>query len=119
MFSGILNSQTPCELRTRTNRLADFDNVEEIEATLNKLHDLNNEQLVIKLEREPGKRDARYGHLFSGDEGLQVLSQAQTNTAQDATSIHALERIKLLEQQVSELISQLAELKETVEILSE
>ena len=118
--------QTPGELRTRTNRLADFDNVEEIEATLNKLHELNDEQLVIKLDREPGKRDARYAHLFSGEEGLKVASQTPTNTAtehlaQGSTSVppQTLERITELEQQVAELTSQLAELKEIVEILSE
>ncbi len=118
--------QTPGELRTRTNRLADFDNVDEIEATLNKLHDLNDEQLVVKLDLEPGKRDSRYAHLFSGEEGLQVASQAPANTntmnsTQDSTSIHpqALERITQLEQQVAELTSQLVELKEVVDILSE
>ena len=119
--------QTPGELRTRTNRLADFENVDEIEATLNKLHDLNDQQLVLKLDREPGKRDARYAHLFSGKDGLQVATQGPMNTgavttsSQDQTSIHpqTLERITQLEQQVLELTSQLAELKEVVEILSE
>jgi uncharacterized protein YceH (UPF0502 family) len=116
--------QTPGELRTRTNRLADFDNVEEIEATLNKLHDLNNEQLVIKLSREPGKRDARYAHLFSGKNGLQVTSQApeyeaSENLGSTSMSSQALERITQLEQQVAELTTQLAELKELVDILTE
>jgi uncharacterized protein YceH (UPF0502 family) len=115
--------QTPGELRTRTNRLADFDNVEEIEATLNKLHKLNDEQLVVKLDRELGKRDHRYAHLFSGDAGLQVGSQAPVNinSTQGAAPIipQALERITQLELQVAELTSQLAELKEVVDILSE
>lgn len=118
--------QTPGELRTRTNRLADFANVDEIEATLNKLQDLNNQQLVVKLEREPGKRDARYAHLLSGEAGLQVPSQASAynNTTDDepnAISIppQDLERITQLEQQVTALTKQLAELKETVDILSE
>ena len=58
-------AQTPGELRTRTNRLADFTNVTEVEATLNQLQNLNGQALVKKLAREPGKRDARYVHLFS------------------------------------------------------
>ncbi|MEY8200485.1 MAG: YceH family protein, partial [Colwellia sp.] len=49
--------QTPGELRTRTNRLADFADVSEVESTLNQLQDLNGQILVRKLEREPGKRD--------------------------------------------------------------
>ena len=116
--------QTPGELRTRTHRLAEFDNVEEVEATLTKLHDLNDEQLVLKLDREPGKRDARYAHLFSGEDGLQVLSKAienASNTDQESVPScpQAAERITVLEQQVAELTHQLAELKELVDILSE
>jgi uncharacterized protein YceH (UPF0502 family) len=118
--------QTQGELKTRTARLAEFDNMHEVEETLNKLHELNNEQLVVKLDREPGKRDARYGHLFSGIDGLQVSSQStkktdQITTSQDSITVYpqALERITQLEQQVVELISQLAELKEVVDILSE
>jgi uncharacterized protein YceH (UPF0502 family) len=116
--------QTPGELKTRTNRLAEFNDVEEVEATLNKLYDLNDEQLVVKLDREPGKRDSRYVHLFSGGDGLQVVSKATENysnmnqrTAQN--SPQACERITLLEQQVAELTNQLVELKELVDILSE
>jgi uncharacterized protein YceH (UPF0502 family) len=118
--------QTPGELKTRTNRLADFDNVEEIETTLNKLHELNDEQLVIKLDREPGKRDARYAHLFSGNQEWEVASSVSVNThAIIANQVpsrvpnDALGRISLLEQQVAELTRQLAELKEIVCMLSE
>ena len=116
--------QTPGELKTRTNRLAEFDNVEEVEATLNKLHDLNDEQLVVKLDRELGKRDSRYAHLFSGEDGLQNVSKVTENTSSTcqnpaSNSLQACERITLLEQQLVELTHQLAELKELVDILSE
>ncbi|MCW8833360.1 MAG: YceH family protein, partial [Colwellia sp.] len=57
--------QTPGELRTRTNRLADFTDVSEVETTLNELQDIKGQILVKKLEREPGKRESRYVHLFS------------------------------------------------------
>jgi uncharacterized protein YceH (UPF0502 family) len=118
--------QTPGELKTRTNRLADFDNVEEIETTLNKLHELNDEQLVIKLDREPGKRDARYAHLFSGNQEWEVASSVSVNThaiianqVPSRVPTDALGRISLLEQQVAELTRQLTELKEIVCMLSE
>lgn len=54
-------AQTPGELRTRSARLADFNNVDEVENALNKL--IENEQ-VDKLPREAGKRESRYIHLF-------------------------------------------------------
>lgn len=118
-------SQTPGELRTRTNRLAEFDNVEEVETTLSKLQNLNEQQLVIKLEREPGKREARYAHLFSGDDGFQhtalQLENGQTAKADSispAPAEQSLDRLTALENQVADLTSQLAELKEIVDILS-
>ena len=46
-------AQTPGELRTRSARLADFNNVNEVEAALNKLIE---SEYVTKLEREAGKR---------------------------------------------------------------
>lgn len=118
--------QTPGELRTRTNRLAEFENVLEVEATLDKLQDLNNQKLVVKLDRESGKRDARYAHLFSGEQGLQVDGSASQNSnysgsdqSSPADAGPALARIARLEQQVADLTSQLAELQEVVNILSE
>ncbi|MBQ4838950.1 YceH family protein [Pseudoalteromonas luteoviolacea] len=53
--------QTPGELRTRSGRLAEFANVTEVEEALNQLQQ---QELVVKLEREPGKRESRYQHLF-------------------------------------------------------
>ncbi len=53
--------QTPGELRTRSNRLAEFNNVNEVEAALNTLIE---QEYVARLAREPGKRESRYMHLF-------------------------------------------------------
>jgi uncharacterized protein YceH (UPF0502 family) len=119
--------QTPGELRTRTNRLADFVNTDEVEQTLQQLTDLNNECLVVKLEREPGKRDSRYAHLLSGEPDLVAVNQSiVTNTfnssrpkATQEIDNEALQRIEHLEQQVASLTNQLAEVKELVDILSE
>lgn len=120
-------SQTPGELKTRTNRLADFANTDEVEQALQQLTDLNDECLVVKLEREPGKRDSRYMHLFSGEPDLvaatQKISENKVTTSYSSTSSpvnnDALQRITQLEQQVAGLTSQLAEIKELVDILSE
>ncbi len=45
--------QTPGELRTRTNRLCEFQDSHETESVLNEMSQTG---YVIKLEREPGKR---------------------------------------------------------------
>ncbi len=76
---------------------------------------------MVKLNREPGKRDARYIHLFSGNQQWQIESTTPvsidaTIATQDSTIIptRALERITQLEQQGAELTKQLTELKDIV-----
>ncbi len=114
--------QTPGELRTRTNRLAEFAHVQEIESTLEQLHNLNDEQLVAKLPREPGKRESRFSHLFCGepDIGLQASdNNPQPPKVSNTTAPQeALNRIDALEQDVHALKKQVQELKELVDILT-
>ena len=58
--------QTPGELRSRAARMAPFTDVSEVEATLTRLSDREEGPFVTRLVREPGRRDSRYAHLFSG-----------------------------------------------------
>ena len=109
--------QTPGELRTRTQRLCEFENVAQVEAVLNKLAADELSPKVVKLSKEPGKREARYGHLFCGelsdsvaDSGIQEASTQNTEKN---------ERIEQLEIEVSQLRAELDELRQLVnEVLS-
>ncbi|HEY4212020.1 MAG TPA: DUF480 domain-containing protein [Steroidobacteraceae bacterium] len=58
--------QTPGELRGRASRMAPFSDVTETEAALNRLTEREDGPFVVRLAREPGRRDSRYAHLFSG-----------------------------------------------------
>ena len=58
--------QTPGELRSRAARMAPFTDVSEVEAALTRLADRDDGPFVTRLAREPGRRDSRYAHLFSG-----------------------------------------------------
>jgi hypothetical protein len=58
--------QTPGELRGRASRMASFSDVTEVEAVLTMLAGREEGPFVTRLAREPGRRDARYAHLFSG-----------------------------------------------------
>ena len=106
--------QTPGEIRTRTNRLADFTDVSEVEATLNELQELNGNTLVKKLEREPGKRDSRYIHLLSD---INELNLAESNTLQPGDNSTGNQ--PQLVQRVAELEKQVAVLSEQVSCLTE
>jgi len=106
--------QTPGELRTRTNRLADFADVSEVETALNQLQNLNNQTLVKKLEREPGKRESRYVHLLS-DIDDSYTAEVNVNQIDDTPS----DSKEQLTQRVTELEQQVAFLTEQVSFLTE
>lgn len=105
-------AQTPGEIRTRTNRLATFNDVKEVENVLEHLANDEKGPLVVKLPREAGKRESRYMHLFCGEVDVSELAVATT-----APSSAGSERITQLEQEVAELREELAALKEQVESL--
>lgn len=70
-------AQTPGELRTRSGRLHEFSDMNEVEQTLNGLITRDDGPMVVRLAREPGKRESRYMHLFAGD----VLEEASENVS--------------------------------------
>jgi uncharacterized protein YceH (UPF0502 family) len=53
-------------LRSRTNRLCEFADSNEVEATLASLMNREDGPFVARLARSPGARESRYAHLFSG-----------------------------------------------------
>ena len=57
--------QTPGELRARSERMAAFAHVDEVEEALEALA-TGDQPLVTRLPREPGRREIRYAHLLSG-----------------------------------------------------
>lgn len=59
--------QTPGELRSRASRMAPFSDVSEVEAALTRLSERDDGPFVVRLAREPGRRESRYAHLFSGE----------------------------------------------------
>jgi len=109
--------QTPGELRTRTNRLADFADVSEVEAALEQLQDLTNQPLVKKLAREPGKRESRYVHLFSDIDECYLAESSSTSA--DTTPLESdkelAQRVLVLEKQVALLTEHVACLTDLLE----
>jgi uncharacterized protein len=58
--------QTPGELRGRSERMYRFDSLEDVESTLERLTK-REPPLVRVLPRQPGTKESRYRHLFSGE----------------------------------------------------
>ncbi|MBQ0756401.1 MAG: YceH family protein [Amphritea sp.] len=101
--------QTPGELRSRTNRLCSFSDVHETEATLQKMSEREEFPLVVRMPREPGKRESRYAHLFSGEVEAADPSEYSPPAVRASASNDA---IAALEHRVSELEKIIADLQE-------
>ena len=76
--------QTPGEIKGRSGRMHTFHEVERVEVTLRSLMEERETPLVIKLAKAPGTKEARYGHLLSGELALerQEIAQGMTHHSQ-------------------------------------
>lgn len=99
--------QTPGELRTHTERLCKFEDVNQVETELASLM-TREEPLVVKLPREHGKRESRYAHLFSGKPQSSDLLSLEKNKIENEVTDR--ERIDALEEQVYALQMRLDDL---------
>ncbi len=100
-------AQTPGELRTRSTRLHEFADMAEVEQTLEQLQQREDGPFVVRLAREPGKRESRYMHLFSGEVNEAELADV---AAADSNDNELAGRVAQLEEEVAELKQQLAAL---------
>ncbi|MDA8259572.1 MAG: DUF480 domain-containing protein [Betaproteobacteria bacterium] len=105
--------QTPGELRSHTARLCRFGDVTEVEAVLQQLAEREDGPFVVRLPREPGKRESRYAHLFSGEVSVGMSQGAEHAGAavRAEPSPASAERLAQLEQRITALEAEVAVLK--------
>jgi uncharacterized protein YceH (UPF0502 family) len=108
--------QTPGELRSHTARLCRFGDVTEVEAVLDQLARREDGPYVLRLPREPGRRESRYAHLFSGEPSDAVAGGDEPQASLPEAAAGG--RIVLLEQRVAALEAEVAALKQLVEDLT-
>lgn len=114
--------QSAGELRTRTTRLYGFEDVSQVEKTLEKLMQREGDPLIVRLDKESGKRDFRYMHLFGDEESFnQYVSSHQEKEIMVSATVSKnqyQERIESLEKEVAELKEDVAYLKQQWEELN-
>lgn len=102
--------QTVGEVRGRTGRLYGFADLAEVEATLEGLA-RREEPLIVKLPRQPGRKEARYAHLLAGAPEVEE-SHTEPRTAPAVREARAdSERLARLEGEVAALRDEVAELR--------
>jgi uncharacterized protein YceH (UPF0502 family) len=107
--------QTPGELRSRTDRMYHFEALDDVVSTLDRLAQ-RDPPLTAILPRQPGTKESRYTHLFSGEPDGAGMSRVgagdspahlTTNSAPNAP-----ERLATLEDEVARLRQDLTEVQD-------
>ena len=99
--------QTPGELRGRTERMYRFEALDDVISTLDRLSH-REPPLAAVLPRQPGTKESRYMHLFSGDAPPMEVMQARAPTS----SMQNTDRLAHLENEVLELRKEVAEMQQ-------
>jgi len=92
--------QTPGELRSRSDRMFQFDELASVQATLDRLA-ARETPLVVVLPKAPGSREARWMHLLGDPTAQPAPIQSHT----DHGSLE--ERVRILEERLSQLEARL------------
>jgi uncharacterized protein YceH (UPF0502 family) len=104
--------QTPGELRSRAQRLTEIKDIAGVEATLETLAARQDGALVVRLAREPGRREARYAHLLCGaDQAWTAAPVVGDGEVSPSHGQSESDRLSALEREVAELRRELTALK--------
>jgi uncharacterized protein YceH (UPF0502 family) len=105
-------AQTLGEIHTRTGRLYDFKDLNDVQESLDGLI-RREEPMVVRLERQPGQKEARFAHLLSGAVAVEQITNSSSVSSPQKESQN--ERVEKLEQEVLALREEVSTLKETFE----
>jgi uncharacterized protein len=105
--------QTPGELRGRTDRMYHFEGLDDVVSTIERLGQ-REPSLARVLPRQPGTKESRYTHLFSGELPEQEAWQTQpsANPAVNPPTTSTGERLAHLEEQVVQLREELSDVQQ-------
>lgn len=103
--------QTGAELRTHVERMRPFADVAAVETVLQGLIEHAEGPFVARLAREPGRREARYGHLLCGPAEPGLTAGGPGETPVRVSLSPERERIAALEAEVAALRARLDEIE--------
>jgi uncharacterized protein YceH (UPF0502 family) len=106
-------AQTPGELKSRSERLAEFRDLAEVEAVLGRLSE-RNPPFAVRLTRLPGTKESRYMHLLCGEVDATALAEGEV--AGVSSSGQSLsDRVARLEADVAKLRDDLSAFRKQFE----
>lgn len=104
----VRGAQTVGELRNRSERMHAFSNLESVEEGLHQLAS-RKQPLLIKLPRQPGRKENRFAHLLCGTPAMEELVGNEPAPEAARRHVEAQEaRILSLEEEVAALRAEVA-----------
>jgi len=100
--------QTLNELKIHSHRLFDFEDLEDVQFSLDHLIE-NEPSMVASVPRQTGQKEGRYAHLLSGEPDISAMSAAIASTGA-STGLAA--RVTELETELESMRSRLSAIEE-------
>jgi hypothetical protein len=100
--------QTLGELKTRASRLTAFESLDDVDTSLEQLIARTPSALATRLERRPGQKEVRFGHLLSGVPTYDAVDAPEPAAA---SGPRGPDRVAALEATVEELRREVADLR--------
>jgi len=95
--------QSLSELNTRTQRMCEFVDKEDLELCVDRLSERET-PYTIRLGQQPGQRGERIGHLFSGTPTVRPRApQSAVSSAPDSVNVERQQNMELIEMDVADL----------------
>lgn len=100
--------QTLGELKSHSQRLFQFDDLDDVNFALKALID-REPSLAMALPKQPGQKEGRYAHLLSGEPDISAVAATMTATQPSKSGLEA--RIEMLEFELSEIKNRLEQIE--------
>jgi uncharacterized protein YceH (UPF0502 family) len=101
-------SQTPGELRQRTDRMHRFADAADVQAALDGLVE---RELAARLDRRPGQKEERYAHRLGEDAPPATLTAAEVPAPPVPAPAPDEDRLERIEAQLAELRAEVSSLR--------
>lgn len=102
--------QTVGEIKGRTQRMADFAELSQVEACLQSLVDHTKGPFVAPMAREPGRREIRYQHLL-GEQTAETLNSSKPEPDLSIAEPVQSDDVAALRRELDELKGEVAQIK--------
>ncbi len=95
-------AQTVGEIRSRSSRIYNFENLAEVHETFDKLMNREDGPFIIKLPKDSG-REHRYTHLFCGEPEIVVQVEKKSNENLEAKVANLEKEVLILKEEIAKV----------------